>query len=311
MSLREKSLKVHFVFTDTRPTNDVLEFAMLINAFNRQGVICSYEDPFKEQVSFDKLGYKLNEGILRRSYTKYWDYNDFIIVQKIHKGRPNWTVKKAWWRTWVILKKLDKMVIRDKHLRTKMYLVDNQKVFDNPIYKERFNEKFSLFVSFGFDPKVLTINKSKQKNNTMLIDNTSFGYQSIKYFNNLSNAGWSVKKLAHHRSDPFKYKSTYEKAKVLIVSSKIGSINYPILYAMAYGVLIIKVGKGSVNHLNKYNCITCKSLEDAYLVMIRYNNDNSIYDDKIQNGYQYFSITQNIDKNAKHIIDSVCRFMYL
>jgi hypothetical protein len=75
--------------------------------------------------------------------------------------------------------------------------------------------------------------------------------------------------------------------------------------------LIIKIGKGSVNHLNKYNCITCKSLEDAYLVMIRYNNDNSIYDDKIQNGYQYFSITQNIDKNAKHIIDSVCRFMYL
>lgn len=311
MSLREKSLKVHFVFTDTRATNEVFEFVMLINAFHRQGVICTYEDPSKEQVPFAKFKYPLNEGIIRRPFTKNWEYNDFIIIQKVYKDRPKWNVSQAWRKAWFVIKKLDKANARDKYLKAKMFLTDNPKVLDSSIYKEKFYDKFAFFVSFGFDAKVLTTKRPKQKKNMMLLDNASFGYDSLRYFNNFSNVGWDVKRLVHHRSDPFKYNKTYEKAKVLIVSSKIGSINYPILYAMAYGVLIIKVGKGTVNHLNKYNCITCKSMEDAYLTMIRYNNDNTMHQDKIENGYQYFALTQNIDKNAKHIIESVCRFMYL
>ena len=310
MPLRKSKLKVHFVFTDLREINEVLEFMMLIKAFYKYGVLCTYECNAQAGGNVGDLNYNF-PNITKKPYTKNWEYVDFIIVQKVYRGRPNWNIRKPWVKSVVIVKNINKGDITKKQMSSDMYLFDNTKMYDNKLYKDNYKDKYSFFVSFGFDEKVLKNKRIQKKKNLVLIDSLSFGYKHVDYIDNFSHMGWECKRLAHERAEAYKHKSDYEKAKLLIVSGKMGAINYPVLYAMAMGVLIIKVGENNVNHLNKHNCISCKTMEEAYLVMIRYNNDNTMHGEQIDGGHQYFALTQNIDKNAKHIIESVCRFMYL
>lgn len=316
MQVRKNKLTVLFVFTDNTECNECLDFIMMIKAFHENGVNIKYKmatPRTNRSMPTYKENYKwaIPLPFLDKPYPEHDPMYgaDFAIVQGINGNYPKMHGLRLM-RTWIIFKE-ERFTYNKSYQKAMYYLNEDVRVYNKKAYKEILAKKIVQTFSFGYLDEVLTIKKAHRKVNMIIIDDTSIINKSeTNLIRNFGNIGYEFVTTVKLRKKIYRHVRIFEKAKVLVIGKKSDS-KHLVHYAMAKGVLIIRYGGGTNKHLNDNNAVLCKTVQEAYCHLIRFHNHSESYQHYINGGYQYFKLTQNAIKNAKHVIDSICSFMHL
>lgn len=303
------------MFTDNSPVNETLEFLMFVKALHNIGVDCYYEIHKTQRLihgttvdQFFKLGYNL-PFLKKAQRFQMRTKVDLIIVQEIRGDLPKLEYALLS-KTWFVFRKMPPNFNNNYKLAT-YFMNTDDRFYKTKNYNQYFRDKIMLSVGFGFDKEILSNKKGHRKKNLILFDDISINDPKANdMVRSFENIGWKVDITRKHRLNTFTAITKYEEAKVLFIGNRIDP-KYMVLYAMAKGVLIIKIGKTKFMHLNDVNCVICDNIEEGYNHLIKFYNNPQNYQHYVDSGHQYFSITQDIYKNTKQILESLCSQTYM
>lgn len=198
-------------------------------------------------------------------------------------------------------------------------LTDNLGVLYHP-YKiisnrdVRLIEHYSYFIQIGFFRSVIKVKKFYHKQNIILHDqkelNDKKNNEKLKALKIFKQSGYQYRWLIHGEHTLIKdCKRIFGRAKIFVIEDYGNAASQRVALAMAYGVLVVCMGDNPlVPHLYPGNHVRIgASWQHLHHFLVGYFLNPSQYDDILENARTYFELTQNLDTNAKHIIETICR----